>query len=108
MSDHAQCYLFSEIFEFLAKIDDDTAKKTAAFIWEKSGDYDFAIDNMRCDEALVTLGLARMASAARIKELGKEAEFNMEEDDLQAIYAPPNNYYDIWDDLPDQETKNKK
>lgn len=63
MSDRTSAEIFSEMFtildESLATAPGRIVVELARRIWEMSWDYDFAHEQLCCDEALVRLGLAR-------------------------------------------------
>lgn len=60
MADRTSASLFARMFEFCAKHPDAHAKSFAAETWEASKDFDFHPSQMRCDKALIALGLAEV------------------------------------------------
>lgn len=73
MADRTSAGLAAEVFEILAKNPDDRAKEIAAKLWPKLKQYDFSNDQMGCDAALKSLGLAKEVAAIRA-DLGTEPE----------------------------------
>jgi hypothetical protein len=59
MSDHQGAYEFGMMFRKLAEKPTDDAKEFAQLLWTLSREHDFSDDEMRADEALAKLGLAR-------------------------------------------------
>lgn len=64
MSDRSSAYLFAIIFQGLAEENimfraPDQVRALARYIWKQLGNYDFSPYQMECDDALVTLRLAR-------------------------------------------------
>lgn len=59
MSDRSSAEIFGMVFEYLAEIPDERAKKMAKKMLEASANYDFSAYQMYCDEALIKLGLAK-------------------------------------------------
>ena len=59
MSDRTSAGLFAMVFELLAANPTDEHKMMANEIWSKRLEYDFSECQMGCDEALLTLGLAK-------------------------------------------------
>lgn len=58
MADRTSAALFASVFDLLAEMR-PPATESAMKLWEKSQHYDFHPYQMYCDDALVTLGLAR-------------------------------------------------
>jgi hypothetical protein len=60
MADRTSAEIFGDLFEQLAKIDDDTARVIARWAMGRTQHYDFTTDQMGADDALLKLGLAKM------------------------------------------------
>lgn len=59
MADRTSAGLFSTVFTLLAKNPTDEHKAIAKEIWPLIDEYDFSEYQMECDEALISLDLAR-------------------------------------------------
>lgn len=65
MSDRTSAGLFATIFETLVRLQEEKAlspilaRDVAAKFWPLQRDYDFSPYQMSCDDALITLGLAK-------------------------------------------------
>lgn len=59
MADRTSAELFGTFFELLAKNPTEEHRQMALEVYRKSRNYDFMDYQMDCDDALVTLGLAR-------------------------------------------------
>lgn len=68
VADRESAHLFSMIFEILAEYPDERNKALALRFWGLTGGYDFAYQQMECDDALVTLGLAKKISNRKCPE----------------------------------------
>ena len=64
MSDRTSGGIFGMVFEHLAEDPTDANKAFAKKMWEKSRSYDFIPYQMGCDDALITLGLAKLTTDA--------------------------------------------
>ena len=67
MSDRTSAAIFTEMFtildESLATAPGRIVVELARRVWEISWDYDFAFEQLGCEDALVRLGLARRVRA---------------------------------------------
>lgn len=59
MADRTSAEIFGTIFAYLAQTPDERAKTFARALFYMSQGYDFSECQMECDDALVTLGLAK-------------------------------------------------
>lgn len=71
MADRTSAGIFGRIFEYLAQKPDRRAKEFALEMWSEAGGYDFSWYQMECDDALVTLGLAKRAHDPEYPDEGK-------------------------------------
>lgn len=71
MADRTSAALFGEIFTILASKEKIDPKKLAARFFEMSKEYDFSNYQMGCDEALITLGLAKKGVREEYPEDGE-------------------------------------
>lgn len=58
MADRTSAEIFRRFFEEAAR-QGEIARPMVEFMWNMTADYDFWVDQMECDDALVTLGLAK-------------------------------------------------
>ncbi len=59
MSDRTSAEIFGKIFTFLAKKPIQNREDAARVWWPRTKQYDFHPSQMDCNDALVTLGLAK-------------------------------------------------
>jgi hypothetical protein len=71
VADRTSANLFSVIFELLAENPSEEHKTMAKKIWKLTRNFDFSFDQMGCDAALVTLGLARLGVDSKYPEDGE-------------------------------------
>lgn len=70
MQDRASAAVFGKIFKLLAKNPTEERKNIAAEIMTVTHEYDFTSDQMHCDDALISLDLARNGIDPRYPEDG--------------------------------------
>lgn len=82
MADKINAELFGILFEVLAQIPDEGNKALAKKFFEFIRDYDFSYSQMRADEALITLGLAKREIDPDFPEEGEMILYFSENDDI--------------------------
>lgn len=79
MADRTSASLFGTVFKLLAENPTDEHKTMAGKLWPLTRDYDFSPYQMYCDEALITLGLARMGINPEWPEDGEVVLYGVEQ-----------------------------
>lgn len=59
MADRTSASIFAIVFKCLAEDNSEKAREFARKLWGEKNSYDFNSYQMYCDEALITLGLAK-------------------------------------------------
>ncbi len=72
MADRTSARLFGKIYEMLAENPSDEHKAMAKAIWPLQWEYDFSEYQMDADNALVTLGLAKLGIDPKYPDEGEK------------------------------------
>lgn len=59
MADRTSASIFAMVFEYLAEDNSEKSREFARKLWDETRRYDFNPYQMYCDDALITLGLAK-------------------------------------------------